>query len=113
MRTIATVEKVETATSVEWEPYFANCNKTVNPMKKPVRWVFLALGFTLLAGCGLNDALHRMDLATYRRSCEEFGFTLGTTAFSQCMQQQAAQRAREVQQSVDRAHFDNAIDKLK
>lgn len=66
-----------------------------------------------LAGCGLDDALHRMDLATYQRQCSEFGFTPGTDAFARCMQQQAAQRAEENQQALDRIHRDEAADKLK
>ena len=66
-----------------------------------------------LAGCGLDDALHRMDLATDQRQCSEFGFTPGTTAFAQCMQQQVAQRADESQRTLDRAHSDEAAEKLK
>lgn len=66
-----------------------------------------------LAGRGLDDALHRMDLATYQRQCSEFGFTPGTDAFARCMQQQAAQRAEENQQALDRIHRDEAADKLK
>ena len=66
-----------------------------------------------LVGCGADDALHRMDLATYQRQCSEFGFTPGTDAFAQCMQQQAAQRAKENQQMLDRIHRDEAADKLK
>ena len=66
-----------------------------------------------LAGCGLDDALHRMDLTTYQRQCNEFGFTPGTDAFARCMQQQAAQRAEENQQALDRMHRDEAADKLK
>ncbi len=66
-----------------------------------------------LAGCGLDDALHRMDLDTYRRSCTDFGFTPGTDAFAQCMQKQATQRAREDQQTLDRIQRDDAASKLK
>lgn len=68
---------------------------------------------TTLVGCGLDDALHRMDLATYQRQCSEFGFTPGTDAFARCMQQQAAQRAGENQRALDRIHRDEAADKLK
>lgn len=73
----------------------------------------LALGLvTTLGGCGLDETLHRMDLATYRRACVDYGFSPGTTPFAQCMQQQAALRAQENQANIDRAHLDNAVDQL-
>ena len=65
-----------------------------------------------VAGCGLDDSLNRIDQATYRRDCSGFGFTPGTTAFAQCMQQPAAQRANENHQIMNRAHLDEAADRL-
>ena len=65
-----------------------------------------------VAGCGLDDSLNRLDRNTYQRACNGYGFTPGTTAFAQCMQQQAAQRADENQQIMNRAHLDEAADRL-
>ena len=66
-----------------------------------------------LAGCGVNDALHRMDLATFRRQCEEFGFTPGTDSFAGCMQQQAALREKQDQHIVDQINRDEAAGRSK
>ena len=90
---------------------------SAQPPSGPVwRWlprVSAGLLAAALAGCGLDDALHRMDLATDQRQCSEFGFAPGTTAFAQCMEQQAAQRAEENQRMLDRAHRDEAAEKLR
>lgn len=54
-----------------------------------------------------------MNLATYQRQCGEFGFTPGTDAFAQCMQQQAALRVQENRRTLDRIRRDDAANKLK
>ena len=75
------------------------------------RWIiFLALT-AALGGCGLDDTLHRMDLATFRRQCEEFGFTPGTTSFASCMQKQAALRENQDQHIVDQINRQDAAKK--
>ncbi len=75
--------------------------------------VCAVLAAATFAGCGLDDAMHRMDLATYQRQCREFGFVAGTTAFAQCMQQQAAQREAENQHTLARIRRDEAAQKTK
>lgn len=88
--------------------------RSVRPYALATRLLLISTGLVAtLAGCGLDDTLHRMDLATYQRQCSEFGFTPGTDAFAQCMQRQAAQRAEENQRTLDRIHRDEAADKSK
>ena len=77
-----------------WRPGDAAACTTQQRMWRSARLASLLLTFGSLAGCGLDDTLHRMDLADYQRSCQEFGFTAGTNEFAQCMQQQAAQHQR-------------------
>lgn len=70
-----------------------------------------AILVTALSGCGLDDYTQRIDANTYQKECSGFGFTPGTTAFAQCMEQQAAQRAERNQQILDRMHRDEAAAK--
>ena len=70
------------------------------------------VGLLTLAGCGLDAAVDRMNTSTDQRACNGFGFTPGTTAYAQCMQQQAAQRSAENQQELNRMHEDEAIENL-
>ncbi|NOG70912.1 hypothetical protein [Roseicella sp. DB1501] len=66
---------------------------------------------TLLAGCGLNDALDRMDREADQKRCDGFGFQRGTEAYANCLMQQAAQREAESQQALDRAALERAARK--
>jgi hypothetical protein len=63
----------------------------------------------LLAGCGLGASLDRMDREAYQRTCDGFGIPRGTEAYSNCMVQQAAQRA----ESNERARDREALEKLR
>ena len=62
----------------------------------------------LPGGCGLGTALDRMDQEAYQRACDSYGFQRGTDAYSNCMMQQAAQRAEDNQRAQDR----EALEKL-
>ena len=77
----------------------------------PTTMVILA-GLLALTGCGLDAAVDRMNTTTDQRACNGFGFTPGTTAYAQCMQQQAGQRADENQRAMNRMQLDEEIDKL-
>lgn len=72
--------------------------------------VFLVL---LLGGCGVGEALDRMDHATDQRACNGFGFRPGTDAYANCMMQQAVLREEEVQRQMDRSQFERATSRRR
>lgn len=56
----------------------------------------------LLGGCGLGAVVDRMDRETYQRACDGLGIPRETEAYSNCMVQQAAQRAEANERARDR-----------
>jgi hypothetical protein len=70
---------------------------------------FLAVSslVVLLGGCNLIAALDQMDREADQRACDGFGFRRGTDAYSNCMMQQAVQRAED-QRARDREAFERA-----
>jgi len=56
----------------------------------------------LLGGCGLGATLDRMDREAYQQACDGLGIPRGTEAYSNCMVQQAAQRAEANERASDR-----------
>ena len=78
-----------------------------------MHWIVLACMAALLAGCGIDDWVNRMDAERFQKACVAYGFTPKTTAFSNCMMQQSAQNVEADQRVQDRAALDNAAEKLK
>ena len=77
------------------------------------RWIILTCIGALLGGCGMDDWVNRMETERSQKACVSYGFTPKTTAFSNCMMQQAAQSAEENQRIQDRVARDEAAEKLK
>ena len=70
----------------------------------------LALGCLVAppAACGLGGGLDRMDREAYQRACDSLGIPRGTEAYSNCMTQQAAQRAEANERARDREALETA-----
>ena len=76
-------------------------------------WVTLAGMAMLLAGCGVDNWVSRMNAERFQKACVGFGFTPNTAAFSNCMMQQSAQNDEANQRIQDRAALDEAAEKLR
>ncbi len=69
-----------------------------------------ALGLAvLLSGCGVDQALDRIDREEDQQACTGFGFQPGTDAFATCMQRQSVQRASDLQRLLDRMALERAV----
>lgn len=64
--------------------------------------VLSVLSCLCMLGCGFDETLTNMNMAQFRKQCAAFGFQQGTTAFSNCMMQQSAERDHLNQHIVDR-----------
>jgi hypothetical protein len=76
-------------------------------------WIVLTCAIAALSGCGVADWANRMDAERFQKACAGFGFQPNTTAFSNCMMQQAAQDEEANQRMRDRMALDEAISKDK
>ena len=74
-------------------------------------WLLIALAGSTLCGCGLDDAVNRMNMAQFRQKCAGFGFQPGTDAFAKCMMQQSTERDQFNQHIVDQENKQDAAAK--
>ena len=72
------------------------------------RLLTLGLSAALLAGCGSDATSDRVERQADRRACDGFGFQRGTDAHSNCMMQQATQRAERDERARDRETLDKS-----
>ncbi len=71
-------------------------------------WLLVPLAGLILSGCGLDDAVSRMNMAQFREKCAGFGFQPGTDAFAKCVMQQSTERDRFNQHIVDQENRQDA-----